>query len=375
MPDQMTLRNITPILEVLVQSIKLPQVAKSDMICRKKIADQLQMLGEIDFESAVIETHSFGEIGRILADKVRNQCAEIVCRIHTFNDTYSSLDKRRHSKSSEFDEYEINYLFRELELLQLDAQLYKGSLIARGKMQLPDGYTINDINQELFRRSIDDHREKWLSRKRKFLESLRKSIEFAEFLDRDTPPLYNRMRDLCNKLFIITEQYFPPCEILLNNKLIQSFIQRMMRVGGSYIKAKVEIKESACPIALSKKCWEGELFPMMLVSKLYEVCADVFDNPTESQFYSSLNLHGKYEPMRIKPKQTIKACYLVSKLYEIVPAKHKTAWREDILNLLGIEWSYYEKKYCHPRGSDASASSRAYADEVDEIFKEHKKRA
>ena len=361
MPPPMTFRDVVPVLEKLRQDIKYPQIAKSDLVCRKEIAENFKMLYSIDQESVVIETHALGEIGRILADTVRNLCAEIVCRIYTFYDTFRELDRKERSKRDDFDEYEIKQLFDEFELLKLDAQLYQGSLIARGKMQMPSDCTMNDINRELFSYHLDEHRERWLKRKRKFLVSLQRSIEFYEFLEEETPPLYSRLRDVCYKLFITTERYFPPCEIKLRNKLRQAFEQKMIQPGGSYPMPLMEKQEQepANHAIQDKKCWEGELFPMILISELHEVCAEVFDNPTETQFHSSLNLHGKHEPIKIRPKQTIKACYLVSKLYEIVPAKHKTAWREEILNHLGIEWSYYEKKYCHPRGSEASASSRA----------------
>lgn len=375
MPPPMTFRDVVPVLEKLRQDIKYPQIAKSDLVCRKEIAENFKMLYSIDQESVVIETHALGEVGRILADTVRNLCAEIVCRIHTYYDTFRELDRKERSKRDDFDEYEIKHLLNEFELLKIDAQLYQGSLIARGKMPMPPDCTMNDVNRELFAYHLDEHRERWLKRKRKFLVSLQRSIEFDDFLDEELPPLYSRLRDLCSKLFTNAERYFPPCEIKLQNKLRLTFEQKMMHRGGSFLTPLEDIKEQTTLNIQDNKCWKGELFPMILISELYEVCNDVFDNPTETQFHSSLNLHGKHEPIRVRPKQTIKACYLVSKLYEIVPAKHKTAWREEILNHLGIEWSYYEKKYCHPRGSEASASSRAYADEVDAIFKKHKKRA
>lgn len=375
MPPPMTFRDVVPVLEKLRQDIKYPQIAKSDLVCRKGIAENFKMLYSIDQESVVIETHALGEVGRILADTVRNLCAEIVCRIHTYYDTFRELDRKERSKRDDFDEYEIKHLLNEFELLKIDAQLYQGSLIARGKMPMPPDCTMNDVNRELFAYHLDEHRERWLKRKRKFLVSLQKSIEFDDFLDEELPPLYSRLRDVCSKLFTNAERYFPPCEIKLQNKLRLTFEQKMMHRGGSFLTPLEDIKEQTTLNIQDNKCWKGELFPMILISELYEVCNDVFDNPTETQFHSSLNLHGKHEPIRVRPKQTIKACYLVSKLYEIVPAKHKTAWREEILNHLGIEWSYYEKKYCHPRGSEASASSRAYADEVDAIFKKHKKRA
>lgn len=375
MPPPMTFRDVVPVLEKLRQDIKYPQIAKSDLVCRKEIAENFKMLYSIDQESVVIETHALGEVGRILANTVRNLCAEIVCRIHTYYDTFRELDRKERSKRDDFDEYEIKHLLNEFELLKIDAQLYQGSLIARGKMQMPPDCTMNDVNRELFAYHLDEHRERWLKRKRKFLVSLQRSIEFDDFLDEELPPLYSRLRDVCSKLFTNAERYFPPCEIKLQNKLRLTFEQKMMHRGGSFLTPLEDIKEQTTLNIQDNKCWKGELFPMILISELYEVCNDVFDNPTETQFHSSLNLHGKHEPIRVRPKQTIKAYYLVSKLYEIVPAKHKTAWREEILSHLGIEWSYYEKKYCHPRGSDASASSRAYADEVDAIFKKHKNRA
>ena len=375
MPSPMTFRDVVPVLEKLRQDIKYPQIAKSDLVCRKEIAENFKMLYSIDQESVVIETHALGEVGRILADTIRNLCAEIVCRIHTYYDTFRELDRKERSKRDDFDEYEIKHLLNEFELLKIDAQLYQGSLIARGKMPMPPDCTMNDVNHELFAYHLDEHRERWLKRKRKFLVSLQRSIEFDDFLDEELPPLYSRLRDVCSKLFTNAERYFPPCEIKLKNKLRLTFEQKMMHRGGSFLTPLEGIKEQTTLNIQDNKCWKGELFPMILISELYEVCNDVFDNPTETQFHSSLNLHDKHEPIRVRPKQTIKACYLVSKLYEIVPAKHKTAWREEILNHLGIEWSYYEKKYCHPHGSDASASSRAYADEVDAIFKKHKKRA
>lgn len=144
--------------------------------------------------------------------------------------------------------------------------------------------------------------------------------------------------------------------------------------NGSYPAPEQPIKQNPANPKSSRQ-WEEELFPMILISELYEVCSDVFDNPTETQFHSSLNLHGKHEPLKIKPKQKIKVCYLISKLYDIVPEKHKVAWREDILTHFNIDASYYESKYSHPRGSDASRSSMAFADDVDEVMKNHKKRA
>lgn len=73
---------------------------------------------------------------------------------------------------------------------------------------MPPDCTMNDVNRELFAYHLDEHRERWLKRKRKFLESLQKSIEFDEFLNEEMPPLYSRLRDVCIKLFNKVERYF-----------------------------------------------------------------------------------------------------------------------------------------------------------------------
>lgn len=239
----MTFRDVVPVLEKLRQDIKYPQIAKSDLVCRKEIAENFKMLYSIDQESVVIETHALGEVGRIFADTIRNLCAEIVCRIHTYYDTFRELDRKERSKRDDFDEYEIKHLLNEFELLKIDAQLYQGSLIARGKMPMPPDCTMNDVNCELFAYHLDEHRERWLKRKRKFLVSLQRSIEFDDFLDEELPPLYSRLRDVCSKLFTNAERYFPPCEIKLQNKLRLTFEQKMMHRGGSFLAPLEDIKE------------------------------------------------------------------------------------------------------------------------------------
>ena len=376
MPNPTTLRDVVPILDDLRQLTKFPLVAKKETILYKRIAEATSRLCSIDIENAIIESHASGEIGKVQADQVRNYCAEIATRLDTFWDVFSTLDRERKNKSKTdmIDSYESNHFLKEVEMFYMIAAHYEYALKACHKIPVPDDWKIDKYKQEIEQFHMAETREGWLEKKREFLKKLQESVEYDEFLLKPSFAVYRELRGACRKIFITVERYFPPCEIQLHPKCRETFIKNMQVRNGSYPAPEQPIKQNPANPKSSRQ-WEEELFPMILISELYEVCSDVFDNPTETQFHSSLNLHGKHEPIKIRPKQTIKACYLVSKLYEIVPAKHKTAWREDILNHLGIEWSYYEKKYCHPRGSDASASSRAYADEVDEIFKNHKKRA
>ena len=375
MPNPTTLRDVVPILEDLRQLIKVPLVAKQDTILYKRIAEATRNLCSIVIENAIIESHASGEIGKVQADQTRNYCAEIVTRIETFQNVFYKLDRERKNKSKAdmIDGYESNHFLKEVEMFYMIAAHYEYALKACHKIPVPDDWTIDKYKQEIEQFHMADTREGWLEKKREFLKKLQESVEYDEFLLKPSFDVYHDLRNVCRKIFIMVERYFPPCEIQLHPKCRETFIQKMQVRNGSYPAPEQPVKQKQTN---TKSCrqWEGELFPMILVSELYKICSDVFDS-TETQFHSSLNLHGKHEPIKIRPKQKIKACYLISKLYEIVPAKHKAAWREDILAHLDIQWSYYEKKYCHPRGDDASASSREYADEIDRIFKNHKKRA
>lgn len=393
MPPPTTLRDVAPHLDKLRHLIVMPQITKNDLDCRADIAEHLANISTFDIEAIAIETHALGQIGIVMADTVRNCCAEILSRLQTFwHDSYAVLDRQDRLKNDDFDDYEINHLFKEIESFELNLQLYRNCLMAVNKLPLPKDCEIDKYRQEIGMCLLEESREKWLKAKYGLTKALQKSTKFDEFLDKPKQRLYSSLREVCRKIFRTVELYFQPCEIRLTPKLRETFIEYFQQPNGSYAgppiihrnpgKAMKSTEEDAPTDGASKsketpevkRDWNMELFPMILVSELYVVCSDVFDS-TETQFHSSLNLHGKHEPIKIRPKQKIKACYLISKLYEIVPAKHRAAWRDDILAHLDIQWSYYEKKYCHPRGDDASLSSKEYADEIDRIFKNHKKRA
>ena len=376
MPNPTTLRDVVPILEDLRQLTKVPLVAKQDTILYKRIAEATSKLCSIDIENAIIESHASGEIGKVQADQIRNYCAEIATRLLTFWTVFYTLDRERKNKSKAdmIDDYESNHFLKEVEMFNMYAAHYEYALKACHKIQVPDDWTIDKYKQEIEQFHMADTREGWLEKKREFLKKLQESVEYDEFLLKPSFDVYHEMRNVCRKIFIMVERYFPPCEIQLHQKCREAFIQKIQVRNGSYLAPEQPAKQSLVGTKSTRK-WTDDLFPMILVSELYDICAEIFDDSTETQFHSSLNLHGKHEPLKIKPKQKIKVCYLISKLYDIVPEKHKVAWREDILLHFDIDSSYYESKYSHPRGSDASRSSMAFADDIDEIIKNHKKRA
>lgn len=376
MPNPTTLRDVVPILEELRQLTKVPLVAKQDTILYKRIAEAISRLCSIDIENAIIESHALGEVGKVQADQTRNYCAEIATRLLTFWTTFYQLDceRKNKSKSDMIDSYESNHFLKEVEMFYMIAAHYEYALKACHKIPVPDNWTIDKYKQEIEQFHMAETREGWLEKKKEFLKKLQESVEYDEFLLKPSFDVYHEMRNVCRKIFIMVERYFPPCEIQLHQKCREAFIQKIQVRNGSYLAPEQPAKQSLVGTKSTRK-WTDDLFPMILVSELYDICAEIFDDSTETQFHSSLNLHGKHEPLKIKPKQKIKVCYLISKLYDIVPEKHKVAWREDILLHFDIDSSYYESKYSHPRGSDASRSSMAFADDIDEIIKNHKKRA
>ena len=304
--------------------------------------------------------------------------AEIAARINDLRFVNPLVDRKEKSPEDAFDRFQREMMARPIQHLQCSFDLYNmvcGRLTAaneendKAEKASTNKYFVKTLPVGLIQR-VDKHRKDYIKSKRILMKWIQHSIEFEENLEDMCTPQLRRTELTCSKISKVISRYFPPCEIIIP-KMPTQYEEERKNKG----KQDPQASDNKTESKREPKVWTEPLFPMILVSELYEVCEMIFEESTETQFHSSLNLHGKHEPLKIKPKQKIKVCYLISKLYDIVPEKHKVAWREDILLHFGIDSSYYESKYSHPRGSDASRSSMAFADDVDEIFKNHKKRA
>ncbi len=373
-----TLKDIVPLLDVLNRDIKFSRVIKHDLYGRASMFKTLNELNAMDIESMVIETLNLGPAGNTIANTLRNLLAEIAARINDLRFVNPLVDRKEKSPEDAFDRFQREMMASPIQHLQCSFDLYNmvcGRLTAaneendRAEKASTDKYFIKTLPVGLIQR-VDKHRKDYIKSKRILMKWIQHSIEFEENLEDMCTPQLRRAELTCSKISKVISRYFPPCEIIIP-KMPAQYEEERKNKGKHNQQSSGDKTESR----RKPKVWTEPLFPMFLVSELYEVCEMIFEESTEIQFHSSLNLHGKHEPLKIKPKQKIKACYLISKLYDIVPEKHKVAWREDILLHFGIDSSYYESKYSHPRGSDASRSSMAFADDVDEIFKNHKKRA
>lgn len=373
-----TLKDIVPLLDELNRDIKFSRVTKHDLYGRASMFRTLNKLNALDIESVVIETLNLGVAGNTIANTLRNLLAEIVARINDIRLVNPLIDRKEKSPEDAFDRFQREMMTSPIQHLQCSFDLYN---IACGQLARAneenkkaekannDKYFVKTLPVSLTQR-VDKHRKDYIKSKRLMMEWIKRSIEFEENLEDMCTPQFRRAEQTCSRISKVISRYFPPCEIIIPKMPTQFEEERKNRD-----KTERQVSDTKAESVKEPKIWTETLFPMILMSQLYEVCETVFEESTEIQFHSSLNLHGKHEPLRIKPKQKIKVCYLISKLYDIVPEKHKVEWREDILMHFGIDPSYYESKYSHPRGSDASRSSMAFADDVDEIIKKHRKRA
>ena len=62
-------------------------------------------------------------------------------------------------------------------------------------------------------------------------------------------------------------------------------------------------------------------------------------------------------------------CYLIFLMGETLPKPDREKWKGDIMNLLGIDDTYYKSKYKEPVSDFPSDSNREFAKEMRSIFR------
>lgn len=113
-----------------------------------------------------------------------------------------------------------------------------------------------------------------------------------------------------------------------------------------------------------------EYFSMKLISLIHEVCAgEQFEDITAPDFYACMNLHPRQCVLKIKPREKIRVCYLISLMKEQLPEQDKDKWKEAILKHLDIDEDYYKSKYREPVSDLPSIPNQKFAKEMDGIFR------
>ena len=111
-------------------------------------------------------------------------------------------------------------------------------------------------------------------------------------------------------------------------------------------------------------------FPMRLLSAIYEKCnGEQFEAVSELDFYASMNLQPCEGRLKIRPREKARVCYLIFLMGETLPKPDREKWKEDIMNLLGIDDTYYKSKYKEPVSDFPSDSNREFAKEMRSIFR------
>ena len=113
-----------------------------------------------------------------------------------------------------------------------------------------------------------------------------------------------------------------------------------------------------------------EYFSMKLISLIHEVCAgEQFEDITAPDFYACMNLHPCQCVLKIKPREKIRVCYLISLMREQLPGQDKDKWKEAILKHLDIDEDYYKSKYREPVSDLPSIPNQKFAKEISFMLK------
>ena len=111
-------------------------------------------------------------------------------------------------------------------------------------------------------------------------------------------------------------------------------------------------------------------FPMKLLSAVYEKCnGEQFEAVSELDFYANMNLQPYESRLKIRPREKARVCYLIFLMGETLPKPDREKWKEDIMNLLGIDDAYYKSKYKEPVSDFPSDSNQNFAKEMEHIFR------
>ena len=111
-------------------------------------------------------------------------------------------------------------------------------------------------------------------------------------------------------------------------------------------------------------------FSMKLISAVYEMCnGKQFEDISEADFYANMNLQPNGSKLKIRPREKARVCYLIFLMGETVPKQDRESWKETVMELLGIEESYYKSKYKEPVSDFPSDTNQEFAKKMKTVFR------
>ena len=160
---------------------------------------------------------------------------------------------------------------------------------------------------------------------------------------------------------------------------LQNRCGEICRLGGSLLailekyltdQKKKEGEEKEMSASGTTPASPPAYFPMRLLSAIYEKCnGEQFETVSELDFYANLNLQPYEGRLKIRPREKARVCYLIFLMGETLPKPDREKWKEGIMNLLGIEDTYYKSKYKEPVSDFPSDSNQEFAKEMRSIFR------
>lgn len=115
---------------------------------------------------------------------------------------------------------------------------------------------------------------------------------------------------------------------------------------------------------------QSAYFPMKLVSAVHEVCnGEQFEDISETDFYANMNLQPNDSKLKIRPREKARVCYLIFFMSETLPKQDRENWKGTVMELLGIEESYYKSKYKEPVSDFPSDANQEFAKKMKAMFR------
>lgn len=115
---------------------------------------------------------------------------------------------------------------------------------------------------------------------------------------------------------------------------------------------------------------QSAYFPMKLVSAVHEVCnGEQFEDISETDFYANMNLQSNGSKLKIRPREKTRVCYLIFLMGETLPKQDRENWKGSVMELLGIEESYYKSKYKEPVSDFPSDTNQEFAKKMKAVFR------
>ena len=179
---------------------------------------------------------------------------------------------------------------------------------------------------------------------------------------------YNKEKKKLNILYDEKNEFRELISNIPDNlfKLVAQKCESIIPIVQKYIPAPIKVKDS------NEKENIQSYFPLNLVSSIYEACnGKQFEEMSEIDFFHSINLLPNCKPLTPKKGEKTRICYLINQLSNTLSQEKKDQWLKDILNLVGIDYSFYRAKYREAVGDLPSEANQEFAEALKEIFQKN----